>query len=163
MPGAVTDIFIATGAAAPMQPVASVRAVPGRGLEGDRYYAGTGTFSDHPQTPDSEVTLIESEAVDAFNREQGARVAAGDARRNVVTRGIRLNDLVGREFTIGAVRLRGLDRCEPCRHLQRLTDQRVLRGLASRGGLRAQILTGGTLAVGDPIDGASSDVPERTA
>lgn len=134
-----------------MQAVDIARAVPGRGLEGDRYCTGTGTFSPPERKPDHELTLIESEAIAAFRHESRLDFTPVHARRNLVTVGVRLNDLVGVEFTIGAIRIRGLRRCEPCNHLAKTTYPEVLRGLLHRGGLRAQILTAGTLHVGDLI------------
>jgi MOSC domain-containing protein YiiM len=134
-----------------MQALTSVRAVRSRGLEGDRYFSGHGTFSKTPQQPDYELTLIEEEAIEDFARESRLVFTAAHARRNVVTRGVALNDLVGREFTIGEVRIRGLRLCEPCHYLAKTTFPSVLRGLVHRGGLRAQILSDGLLRVGDPV------------
>ncbi|MDX6306735.1 MAG: hypothetical protein QOI77_3704 [Blastocatellia bacterium] len=147
--GKVISINIADAAAAQMQSVNEARAVPGRGLEGDRYYNGTGTFS--KPSPDRELTLIEAEAVEAMKRELDVDYGLGESRRNVVTRGVPLNHLVGREFWIGEVKARGLRLCEPCKHLQRLSHEKVLPGLIHRGGLRAQILTEGTIRVGESI------------
>ena len=147
--GSVVSIYIAEGPGTKMLPVAEVQAVPGKGLAGDRYYNRTGTFS-KPQ-PDRELTLIEGEAVDAFREAAGIDYSYGDARRNIVTRAVPLNHLVGREFQIGTVRVRGLELCEPCGHLARLTDAAVLPGLVHRGGLRAQILNEGLIKVGDAV------------
>lgn len=134
-----------------MVSLAEVRAVPGRGLDGDRYSRAAGTFSKGHE-PDSELTLIESEAIEALAREHSLTLAPSDARRNLVTRGIALNELAGREFTVGEVRVRAHGLCEPCTHLARLTGQpAVLRALAHRGGLRAQILGEGTLRIGDLV------------
>jgi MOSC domain-containing protein YiiM len=130
--------------------VSEVRAIPGRGLEGDRYFEGRGSYSARPG-PDRELTLIESETLEALERDHGIRLAAGDARRNVVTAGIALNHLVGRTFVVGGVLARGIRLCEPCAHLAELTDRRVLKALVHRGGLRAQILDGGVIRVGDGI------------
>ena len=153
--GPVTGIFIAPNAQAPMSSVSEVRAVPGRGLEGDRYSQAAGTFSKGHE-PDSELTLIESEAVESLAHEQSLALQPSDSRRNLVTRGVALNDLVGREFMIGEVRVLGHGLCEPCRHLVRVTGQpAILKGLAHRGGLRAQILGEGTLRVGDIIRSVS--------
>ena len=102
--------------------------------------------------PDFELTLIEAEALEALHRDYSVDLAAGDARRNLVTRSIALNHLVGREFTIGDVRIRGIRLCEPCEHLQRLTGKQLIKGLRHRGGLRAQILTEGTIHAGDQIN-----------
>src|SRR5882724_3997919 len=145
--GTVISINIAPDAAAPMQTVNEALAIPGRGLEGDRYFDGKGTFS-KPQ-PDRELTLIEVEAIEAMKRELDVDYGLSDSRRNVVTRGVPLNHLVGKEFWIGEVKARGLRLCEPCSHLQKLSHEKVLPGLVHRGGLRAQILTGGLIRVGE--------------
>ena len=134
-----------------MLSVAEARALPGRGLAGDRYAMGEGTFSPHPPKPDFELTLIEAENVEAFAESSGLPFTVEMARRNLVTRGADLNALVGREFTIGEVRIRGARLCEPCSYLARTTYAETLRGLVHRGGLRAQILTEGTIRVGDPL------------
>ena len=148
--GTVVSLYIAPGASAPMRSVPHARAVPGRGLEGDRYFHQVGTYSDKPR-PDSEVTLIEMEAIEALKQEDGIELDAGDARRNIVTRQVPLNHLVGREFQVGEVTLRGIRLCEPCSHVEKLTRRGVLRGLIHRGGLRAQILTDGAIRVGDAV------------
>lgn len=147
----VVDIITAESPSAPAVSQPSVRAVPGRGLRGDRYFSGTGTFSPHPQKPDFEVTLIQKEHIDAFASSAGITFTARDARRNLVTVGLDLNALVGREFQVGSVRIRGIRLCEPCNHLAKLTSPEVLRGLLHKGGLRAQIVTEGEIRVGDPV------------
>ena len=147
--GTVVSIYIAEGPGAEMLPVTEVNAVPGKGLEGDRYFKNEGTFS-KPE-PDRELTLIESEAIDSFKTELNLDFDLGASRRNVVTRGVPLNHLVGREFQVGAIRVRGLRLCEPCSHLAKLSDKRVLPGLVHRAGLRAQILTAGVIRPGDLI------------
>jgi MOSC domain-containing protein YiiM len=147
--GTVVSINIADSAEAPMQQVDEVRAVPGLGLEGDRYFNKTGSFS-KPQ-PDRELTLIEAEAIEAFRKEFQLEYDLGASRRNVVTRGVPLNHLVGKEFWIGDVKARGLKLCEPCSTLQRLSHPKVLPGLVHRGGLRAEILSEGTIRVGQTI------------
>lgn len=129
----------------------TAQAHAGRGLEGDRYCRGEGTFS-LPAGPDREVTLIEAEALEALTRECKLEVSAAEARRNLLTRGVPLNHLVGKEFRVGAVVLRGLRLCEPCGHLEKLTVQGVQNGLCHRGGLRAQIVAGGQLHQGDVIE-----------
>jgi MOSC domain-containing protein YiiM len=146
----VESVYIAPDAQRPMESVAQVAAIPGQGLEGDRYALKRGTF--YKPEPDYELTLIEAEAIEAIKRDYQIDLPAGDARRNIVTRNLPLNHLVGREFTIGDVRIRGLRLCEPCDHLQKLTGKPVIKGLLHRGGLRAQILTSGTIRVGDTID-----------
>src|SRR5438445_8710903 len=139
----------------PMKSLKAVRAIPGKGLEGDRYFRASGTYTDWPG-PGREITLIESEAIEAMARDNELAIAPGEARRNVVTRGAPLNHLVGREFLVGGVRLRGIRLCEPCSHLEGLTRRGVLAGLIHRCGLRAQILVGGEIRVGDPIAPADS-------
>jgi MOSC domain-containing protein YiiM len=133
-----------------MRSVDWVRAIPGKGLEGDRYFEASGTYSDSPG-PGREVTLIESEAIEAMARDNGITIPDGASRRNVVTRGAPLNHLVGMEFDVGPVRLLGIRLCEPCSHLESLTRKGLIAGLVHRGGLRAQILTEGDIRIGDPI------------
>jgi MOSC domain-containing protein YiiM len=121
----------------------------GRGLEGDRYCDGRGTFSNR-YAVGIDLTLIEAEVLDRLALPSGS-LAPEEARRNVVTRGIDLNGLVGRRFAIGAVECLGQRLCEPCAHLQRLTEPDTLRALVHRGGLRADVLTDGVVRVGDEI------------
>jgi MOSC domain-containing protein YiiM len=147
----VVQILIATGPLESARSVSTATALPGYGLEGDRYALGKGTFSKHPQMPDSELTLIQQEHIESFVAESGIPFTAIDARRNIVTLGIDLNGLVGHEFTIGSVTIRGLRLCEPCNYLAKQTSAEVLRGLVHKGGLRAQILTTGEIRVGDKI------------
>jgi MOSC domain-containing protein YiiM len=147
--GKVESIYIAAAAQGPMQAVAEAAAFPGVGLAGDRYALKLGTF--YKPEPDRELTLIEAEAIEALRRDYQVELAAGDARRNIVTRNVPLNHLVGREFSIGNVRIRGLRLCEPCGHLQNVTGKPVIKGLLHRGGLRAQILTPGTIHAGDEV------------
>jgi MOSC domain-containing protein YiiM len=147
--GTVESIHVASAAGGPMQAVQQAEAIPGAGLEGDRYATKLGTF--YKPEPDYELTLIESEAVEALRRDYDVALASGDARRNIVTRGVPLNHLVGREFNIGHVKIRGIRLCEPCDHLQRVTGASVIKGLLHRGGLRAQILSKGTIRVGDVV------------
>ena len=130
------------------QPVERVKAVAGRGLEGDRYYRDDG---EPGAKPDEEITLIALEGLEAFESESGIKVTAAESRRQVATRGIDLNALVGRRFKVGELECEGMELCEPCTHLQGLTQPGVLKGLVHRGGLRASILNGGEIAVGDPV------------
>ena len=148
--GTVVSIHIADTGEALMRSVREVRAVPGRGLEGDRYFAKEGSFSDRGG-PGRDVTLIEIEAIEALERDYQTKIEPGAARRNIVTRGIGLNHLVGREFKVGDVTLRGVRLCEPCAHLQKLTADKVLPGLVHRGGLRCDILTSGVIRPGAPV------------
>ena len=147
--GSVEVIALAEAAEGAMVPVDGAVALPGRGLEGDRYAAGRGTFSNaHGRGHD--LTLIEAEALDDLVLASG-RLAPEDARRNIVTRGIDLNALVGARFLVGEVECLGQRLCEPCAHLQRLTEPGTLRGLVHRGGLRADVLRGGRVSVGDRV------------
>jgi MOSC domain-containing protein YiiM len=135
-----------------MEPVEEATLDPGRGLVGDRYYREAGTFSEKLKgTRDSEITLIESEEIERFNEEQNLALGLGDLRRNIVTRAVRLNDLVGRRFRLGDALLEGLRLCEPCAHLARTVTPQVLPGLVHRAGLRACILSGGTVKRGDAV------------
>jgi MOSC domain-containing protein YiiM len=143
-------IFIAEKKGTDLKGVNQAQAVAGRGLVGDRYFLKEGTFSEK-DGPDREVTLIESEALEGLAREYEITLQPTQSRRNLLTRGVPLNHLVGKTFTIGNVVLRGIRLCEPCGHLEKLTCKGVEKGLKHRGGLRAQIITGGSLEVGAAI------------
>jgi MOSC domain-containing protein YiiM len=156
--GQVVGLFIAPEAGAPMQAVDAVRAVPGRGLDGDRYFKGEGAFS-RWDGPRREVTLIAREALAAAEAETGIPLAPEETRRNVLVEGVPLGDLVRTEFRVGDVWLKGNRRCQPCKRLLRLADKpdALLDALVNRGGLRAQIRTEAELQVGDrvrPLPGA---------
>jgi hypothetical protein len=143
--GVVERIWVSPSAGEPANAPDGVRALPGEGLEGDRHANGTGTFPSG--LPGSALTLIEAEVCESFEPPLGP----DDHRRNIVTRSVSLNDLVGHEFTIGTVRCRGMRLCEPCTVVQRYAGRPVLRDLVHRGGLRADILTAGEIRVGDEI------------
>jgi hypothetical protein len=143
--GRVESIWIARSAGVPAERRDEARALPGMGLEGDRHVTGDGTFPSG--LPGSALTLIEHEVCASFDPPLGP----DEHRRNVVTAGIDLNALVGREFAIGDVRCRGMRLCEPCTVVQRYASRPVLRPLVHRGGLRADILEDGVLRVGDPV------------
>ena len=148
--GHLTGIFISAKKGADLRAMDAIEAVAGRGLVGDRYFAKEGTYSDK-DGPDREVTLIEEEALAGMAREYELLLPPPQARRNLLTRGVPLNHLVGQTFRVGDVILRGIRLCEPCGHLQKLTCKGVLKGLIHRGGLRAQILQGGILNIGATI------------
>jgi MOSC domain-containing protein YiiM len=148
--GVVEAIHVAPSGGAPMRPVARVRATAGVGLEGDRYALRTGNYSHDPKV-DRDITLIEAEEIEALAAGSGIVLAPGETRRNVTTRGIRLNDLVGRRFRIGEVECEGTRLCEPCQYLTDLLGKPVLAPLVHRAGLRARILTGGQIAPGDEV------------
>ncbi len=131
--------------------------VAGGGIEGDRKNQ---TNAKRPE-PSSEVTLIEAEAIEAANRDYDLQFEAIQSRRNLLTRGVALNHLVGREFQVGEVRLRGILLCEPCGHLEQLTVAGIRKALIHRGGLRAQVLKGGTIKVGDNVTTAATTFREN--
>ena len=149
--GTVERLAVAPAAEAPMQLVEQARALAGRGLEGDRYAAGAGTFSPRgAHKPGYQLTLIAAEVVEELTA-RDASLDFASTRRNVLTRGIDVNALVGREFTIGDVRCRGLRLAEPCAHLERLAGPGLLRPLIHRGGVRVDILSGGSITTGNAI------------
>lgn len=153
MAGSIVAIFIAPNAGMPMIAVSEARLEEGQGIVGDRYFSGKGTFSEKlKDSDDSEVTLIESEQIDYFNRENGLELDYGAPRRNVVTQGIDLNKLVNVRFRVGDVLLEGIRLCEPCAHLARLLTKKILPGLVHRGGLRARIISSGFIKPTDVID-----------
>ncbi len=147
--GRLVAIYTSEEAAGSMRARDEVRAVSGKGLDGDRYAFGAGTYSERGG-PGREVTLVAREDVAAANGD-GVVVGEHETRRNLVTEGIELLGLVGRTFRIGEVVLRGVRSCPPCDHLEGLTRRGVRTALEHRGGLRADVVDGGTLRVGDPI------------
>jgi hypothetical protein len=148
--GTVELIALAAEAEGPMRAVSAAEAVEGRGLLGDRYERQAGTFS-NPGGRGYDLTLVEAEALEELSA-KGVDLAPAEARRNLVVRGIALDDLIGRRFRVGEVECLGQRRCEPCSHLERLTRPGVLRGLVHRGGLRADILSGGRIRTGDSVE-----------
>ncbi|WP_329625268.1 MOSC domain-containing protein [Streptomyces sp. NBC_01255] len=155
-PGLVASLHLAAHPGEPTFPLAQVRAVTGRGLVGDRnYWAGEGPRPRRRGTGRASgvcaITLIEAESLDALAREHDILLAPAECRRNLVCRDIRLNPLVDHEFRIGTVILRGLRLSEPCARLEQLVRPGLIRGLLHRGGLRAEVVHGGTIRVGDRI------------
>jgi MOSC domain-containing protein YiiM len=147
--GTVEGIFIAPTAKAPMESRREVDAVAGDGLVGDRYHNGSGTYW-RMEKPGQEVTLIEAETLERL-AEFGITLAPGEARRNVVTRGIRLGELLHKRFAIGSVEVVGIRDCPPCAHLEALTEPGVRAALEGLGGLRTDIVVSGRISVGDRI------------
>ena len=144
------EIYVAPHAGAPMQPVNAIQALAGRGLADDRYARGAGTYSKFPGAHD--VTLVESEALLDFELATGIPLHPAQMRRNLLTQGVGLNDLIGVEFAIGPVRLLGLRLCPPCLYLAQLVKlPELLRGMAHSGGIYAQILNDGVLTAGDVL------------
>lgn len=150
--GGLAEIYIAPSGGAPVQSVDSVRAVPGRGLEGDRYFEKTGTFSQRAGTG-RDVTLFALEDLEGMAADSGVDLSPEQTRRNLMTRGVPLNHLVGKTFRIGEVILRGARLCEPCDTLAKAIGggNKLLRSMVHRGGLRADIVQGGVIRAGDVI------------
>jgi MOSC domain-containing protein YiiM len=146
--GVVERIAITSRRGALPAPVERVTALAGRGVEGEYHR------SDTPE-PGEALTLIAAEALEGLREDTGIELSHEASRRNVLTRGVDLNALVGRRFTVGAVECEGVELCEPCNGLAKLTERGVLRGLVHRGGLRADILSDGEIAVGDPVTAAT--------
>lgn len=156
MNGVVVSIAIAPTTADRPDLLPEVRVVPGRGLEGDRYFHRNGTSPSEEHKADEEVTLVEVENIEEFNRQYGTSFTPADTRRNIATSGIRLNDLAEREFRIGEVRFKAHGLCEPCKYLTTVMVPEVLEGLLHKGGLRAQIISEGVIHVGDIIEPVES-------
>lgn len=148
--GTVEAIHLAELVGDPMRSVARARAIAGVGLEGDRYAEGTGRYSGDAKD-DRQITLIEAEQIEGLAARAAIELAPGETRRNVTTRGIRLNALVGRRFRIGTVECEGTRLCEPCQYLTDLLGKPVLEPLVHRAGLRARILTSGEIGLGDAV------------
>lgn len=145
--GRVEAVYIGAEESGPLGEVPEAVVVEGKGLQGDRY-EDTG-----------DITLIEAEALEELEQEHGIQLPAAESRRQVLTRGVRLNPLVGKRFRVGGVECIGAELCEPCSHLQNLTQPGVLRGLVHRGGLRADIISGGVIRPGDAV----AEVPDSAA
>ena len=148
--GEVVAIFIALEKSIALVPKKEIRAVANKGLEGDRYFKQMGTYSKRHE-PGRQVTLIEIETIEALKRDFNIELGLGDSRRNIVTRGVPLNHLVGRKFCVGSVTMRGTRLTEPCSYLEGLTKDGVRNALEHRAGLNAEILNDGTLRNGDAI------------
>jgi MOSC domain-containing protein YiiM len=144
MSGRVEGIYIMAEHGERPEPATSVRAHAGRGLEGNRYF-----FDE--AAPGTALTLIAAEAVEAMEREHGIGIEPWESRRNVVTRGIDVNELVGKRFRVGEVECLGVELCEPCTTLESMTKPGVIKGLVHRGGLNADILSNGEISVGDAV------------
>jgi MOSC domain-containing protein YiiM len=151
--GEVVGLFIASGEGLPMQARPEVIAEAGRGLVGDRYYDDAGTFSTGGDK--SEITFIEAESLEALKSESNIVFGADENRRNIVTRGVPLNHLVGQTFSVGSTVIEGQCLAEPCGYLEKLTGKKVRAALIHRGGLRAKIIRGGPIRVGDSISPAT--------
>lgn len=146
----VEHIFVASEPGGLLIEVAYVRVLAGAGIEGDRYFG-------EKDEPGQNITLVEAEVIEDFNGHFGTRHDLSCTRRNLVTRGVRLNSLVGKDFTVGSVRLRGVELCEPCGSVGRamasrsVTRSMVVEYLVHRAGLRADVMSSGTIAVGAEV------------
>ena len=150
--GQLIGICITPGGGAAMQPLDQAEAIVGKGLSGDRYASCNGSFqTGDVVAPQEELTLIEEEAIRGASAEYDLHIVHADTRRNLLTRGVALNHLVGCEFRVGEVLLVGIELCEPCSHLEKLTCEGIRESLVHRGGLRARILEGGMLSRDDPV------------
>ena len=156
--GVVTGLFRSAATGQPMEWRSKLDLVAGVGIEGDRYAVGLGRFST-PGRLGQDVTLIEAEALEEVAGEHGVLLEPGETRRNVLTRGIDLNGLVGQRFSIGGAVLLGRRLAEPCSHLQLTSPPGTLRALVHRGGLRAEIVVGGAITVGDQVRSGADDGP----
>ena len=143
--GTVEGLFVTAESGGEIQRRQTVDAVAGRGLRGDRY------FTERASDAGNDVTLIEQEALDAIRTESSIELAPGEHRRNLETRDVALNHLVGKRFRVGDAVCRGVELCEPCSYLQNMTEDGVLRALLHRGGLRAEIVESGTVRAGDTV------------
>jgi hypothetical protein len=150
MAAQVREIYVGSEREGPMKFTSVVQAIAGKGLAGDRYSLGTGSYSKSKGIRD--VTLIEIEAIWDFFRSSGIDVHPSLLRRNIVTEGIKLSELIGSPFSIGSVSLLGLRSCPPCYHLSKLIGiPDILQGLAHSGGIYAQVLSDGLISIDDPL------------
>lgn len=145
--GVVELLLVAAAAREPMELRAEVQVLPGLGIPGDRYATGAGHWSD-PRWPDQELTLVEAELAEELSLDPIL------LRRNIVTRGVRLDGLIGKDFVVGSALLRGVRPCDPCRYIETMTRPGLFDELRGRGGLRAKVMKGGTITVGDHIQSA---------
>lgn len=156
MSGTLREIWTTPEAAAPMRRLPAGRLVAGAGLEGDRYALGGGTWARYPDL-EKQLTLIDADEVAAVAAETGVPLTPGDTRRNLVTVGIVLPELVGRWFAVGDALLFGMKRCPPCTHLERLTGARLVKAMAQRGGVNAAVFAGATVAEGAVVRPVSEE------
>ncbi len=148
--GQLVGIYTTAEAAEPLEAHHELRAIEGAGLEGDRYASQRGTYSNRPG-PHREVTFVEREVIADVNAASGVELGEHETRRNLVTEGVPLLHLIGQTFRVGDVVFRGIKSAPPCAHLEKLTRPGVRAALENRGGLRAEIVRGGTLRIGDEI------------
>jgi MOSC domain-containing protein YiiM len=150
MSGVVVEIYIAERSGQPMRAVSAVEGAAGRGLIGDRHCRP----ADAPSSSEADlhnISLVEAEVLESLRNDHGIELDGADTRRNLVTRGVRLHDLIGRQFRLGGLLCEGVEVCQPCVHVQQRVGKPILRPLAHRGGLRARILASGVVRIGDSV------------
>ncbi len=154
MSGKIVKLLISKDIQAPMLNVNQIVLEVGKGIFGDRYYNQEGTFSNKGEIqPDRDVTLIEIKKINDLNKEHNLDITAEDLRRNIVVSNCDLNSLVGKEFQIGEVVLKGLRLCEPCSYLSnKLNNEEVLSQMVHKAGLRAQIIKGGSIDLNSQLE-----------
>ncbi len=148
--GRIEGLHLCPRSFLPMRSPDSLTLIEGTGIEGDRYSVGEGFYSDRPEEG-RQVTLFEAETLDALLRDHKVRLRPDEHRRNITTRDVPLNHLVGRRFRIGPVLLEGTRLSTPCRHIEQITGQEIFTFLLNRSGLHARILQGGVIRVGNEI------------
>ncbi len=148
--GRLEHIHITAKGSGAMTPLAEARLVAGKGIEGDRYFLGTGTYSMKPE-PGRQVTLIEAETLEALARDEDIELTPNEHRRNLTVSGVPLNHLVGRRFRVGAVLLEATRLNVPCKYLALVTGKDVYEPLLNRSGLNCRIVDGGTIRPGDTL------------
>ena len=149
--GTLIEIWTAPSAGTQMVGHDSIQALSNHGLAGDRYTEGHGSYSKPGDHPDRQVTLIEQEQLDWLHNQHGIVMSGQDSRRNLLTKGIQLNDLIGKTFHIGKVELLGIRLCQPCKPLATVLGFDFVNLMLHRSGLNCQIISGGTLTPGDVI------------
>lgn len=150
--GKLLGIYISQNEGGEITEVPDIEAVAGIGLKGDRNYTSQLNIPKEKRNPEKELTLVEQKSVDMLNESDNFGIVhPGDLRRNLVTKGIDLNRLIGKVFFVGGVKAKGLELCEPCRHLEKLTGKKIMKPLVHKGGLRAQIIEGGMIKKGDQV------------
>ncbi|MDI3309156.1 MAG: MOSC domain-containing protein [Acetobacteraceae bacterium] len=150
--GVIAHLHIAARAFLPMRGMEAIELVAGKGIVGDRYMLGVeqGFYSEKPE-PGRQITLFEEEALDCIRRDYGIEMTPEEHRRNVTTRGVPLNHLVGRQFWLGECLLEATRLSVPCRHIEAILEKPVFDPMVHRSGLNCRILRGGVVRVGDPI------------
>ena len=160
--GKIRSIFVCAAAGEPMKRLEAASVVKAVGIEGDRYANRTGTYS-KTHAPDREVTLMAEEVLADLEAETGIVLAPEETRRNLMTKGVDLDALIGKTFRVGEeVLLQGVRQCDPCGYLEKVTGKKVFAPLENRGGLRTTVLRGGAIRVGDTVQAVSEAEAEAS-